>query len=224
MADSWRSSSHAGRRYWFHLHTIHTHGRSTVREYLEAARELDIEQVVFLEHVRARPSYDTQAFVDEVSTEAESVGLNAYVGFEAKILSGAGLDIDERLLASADVIGIAEHGYAGSAGSLATDFVDLVMRVTAQHPRQSFVWVHPGSWLQRSGDTAAGRAYARMVEAALATGVRIERNLKYDLVSADDFDALAAEETVVGLDAHSVVEARSRWATIAEINARQSEL
>src|SRR5664280_1685380 len=97
--------------YWYHLHTTHTHGRSTVREYLELASELGIEQVVFLEHVRRSPSYGTREFAQEVSAEAALVGLGAFVGFEAKILSGGRLDIEERLLESADTIGIAEHGY-----------------------------------------------------------------------------------------------------------------
>ncbi len=224
MAGSWRHSTHAGRRYWFHLHTSHTHGRSTVREYLELAHELEIEQVVFLEHVRRRPSYGTREFAQEVLTEAAVVGLDAYVGFEAKILPGARLDIEGRLLESADVIGIAEHGYLGSVDSLTRDFVALVRSVTEQHPRQSFVWVHPGSWLQRSGDPAACGAYQRMMDAALGAGVQIERNLKYDLVSADDFRGLAPEDAVLGLDAHSVVEARARWATIPDAAARPNLL
>ncbi len=221
MAGSWRYSTQAGRRYWFHLHTIHTHGQSTVREYLDLAHELGIEQVVFLEHVRRRPSYDPRLFAREVSAEAASVGLEAYVGFEAKILSGARLDIEERLLESADTIGIAEHGYVGSAESMAGDFVDLVRTVTEQYPQQSFVWVHPGSWLRRSGDPAARRAYERMIDAAHGAGVRIERNLKYDLVSDADFHALAPEHRVLGLDAHSVDEARARWATILDMDARR---
>jgi histidinol phosphatase-like PHP family hydrolase len=221
MAGSWRSSTHAGRRYWFHLHTVHTHGRSTVREYVDLAHRQGIDQVVFLEHVRRRPTYQVDAFVGEVSAEATSVGLAAFVGFEAKILAGGHLDIDERLLASADVIGIAEHGYPGSADALARDFVDLVGSVTEQHPQQSFVWVHPGSWLRRSSDPAAGRAYQLMLGAALEAGVRIERNLKYDLVSEADFLALPPEAGVLGLDAHSVDDARARWASILEMEARR---
>jgi len=215
MAGSWRYSAYEGRRYWFHLHTIRTHGRSTVREYLELAHELGIERVAFLEHVRLRPSYDTRAFAREVVAEAASVGLEAYVGFEAKVLPGAGLDIEERLLETADAIGIAEHGYLGNAESLARDFVDIVRGVTGQYPQQSFVWVHPGSWLRRSGDSAARGAYERMIGAALGAGVRIERNLKYDLVSSAEFRTLAPENAVLGLDAHSVDEARARWASLA---------
>ena len=217
MACSWRPRTHTGRRYWFHLHTVHTHGRSTVREYLKLAYDLGIGQVVFLEHVRRHPSYGTREFVEEVSAEAASVGLEAYVGFEAKILPGARLDIDEQVLESADVIGIAEHAYLGSADSMAVDFVNLVGSVTKQYPQQSFVWVHPGAWLWRSGDPAAGRAYRRMIDAALGAGVRIERNLKYDVVSADDFHALTPEARVLGLDAHSVDEAQARWATILDV-------
>ena len=58
------------------------------------------------------------------------------------------------------------------------------------------------------------KSYQRMMDAALVAGLLIERNLKYDLVSAQDFMRLAPEHSVRGLDAHSVVEARERWATI----------
>jgi histidinol phosphatase-like PHP family hydrolase len=213
MADSWRSDLALGRAIWFHIHTDRSHGTSSARAYLELARTLDVTRVVFLEHVRRQPTYDPLAFADDVARASADVGVAASIGYEAKILPGGRLDIDDGLIERADVVGIAEHAYPGSPGSLAVDFADVITSLTTTLPGDRFVWVHPGSWLARSGATGTEAAFASMLEAALAMpGLRIERNLKYDLVSAERYDDLPADRRIVGLDAHSIDEARARWA------------
>ena len=215
MGASWRSSPDDRRRVWFHVHTSLTHGRSTPREYLELAGPLGVDQVVFLEHVRRVPTYDTDAFRREVERAAALTAVDARVGFEAKILQGGALDIPEALLASADVVGIAEHSWSGDSLSLAEDFTRLVATLTETHPQQTFVWVHPGSWLRRSGEPVAGEAVNAMLRAALAAGVFVERNLKYDLLPAATAARLSPATVIYGLDAHSTDEALERWGSLA---------
>jgi histidinol phosphatase-like PHP family hydrolase len=212
MTDSSKSSPSFQGRYWSHLHTVYSHGVATVRDYFDAARELQIDQLIFLEHTRLAPTYDTAAFIGEVRDEAAVAGVEAYVGFEAKILPGGRLDISDEVLETAQAVGIAEHSYPGDANALALDFARLVSEVTRSFPQQTFIWVHPGSWLVRHGKKVDGPAFTAMRDAASSAHVRIERNLKYDLVPAEIYRLLAADATVFGLDAHSIDDAHERWA------------
>jgi histidinol phosphatase-like PHP family hydrolase len=165
---------------------------------------------VFLEHVRARPTYDPEDFRQEVLRESERYGMEAQVGFEARILRGGRLDISSELLRVADVVGIAEHGYEGDGSTLAEDFTTLVLDTLPSHPKQTFVWVHPGSWLQRHAWTDTG-AYQEMFDVASRSPVLIERNLKYNLIDEEGVASLPQQKVVIGLDAHSVDEAVTRW-------------
>ena len=189
--------------YFFHFHTSFTDGRLTVSDYFDFATRNGIDSLVFLEHIRMVPTYDPIAFTRIVRGLAETTGVQTYVGFEAKLLPGGGLDIGEEILKLADVIGIAEHGFPDDRQLLESSFCRTLDQLVARTADKTFVWVHPGLWLKKKGiDPRQDATFGAMLRGAQSYGVRIERNLRYGLVSEECLNEIGPDLVVMGADAH----------------------
>lgn len=192
-------------RYLFHFHTILTDGKLSTREYFEFAALHGADRLIFLEHIRRKPTYDVDAFLTTINRLAEETKLEASIGFETKLLPGGELDIDAEYLEKAEVIGIAEHGFPADAELLKLSFLRSLDRYVRLLPKKSFVWVHPGLWLQKQGhNPEESRSYHDMLDCALSAGILIERNLRYRLICDQTLSRISAESIVLGADAHTV--------------------
>jgi histidinol phosphatase-like PHP family hydrolase len=192
-------------RFLFHCHTNLTDGQPTVEEYVRYAAEHDLDRVVFLEHIRRAPSYDVPAFAADVRAWGERLGVPVTVGFEAKVLPGGDLDIDDAHLALADVVGIAEHGFP--------DDVDLwersLRRTFVEHGggERIAVWVHPGLWLKKTRRLESHRdVYLDLLDAAQAADVLVEQNARYGLIPDELIERVRPDRFVRGIDAHRIAD------------------
>lgn len=189
--------------YLFHLHTDFTDGHITVPAYFEFAVRHNVQRLIFLEHIREVPSYSIHDFVALVSREAGKHGIAYNIGFESKILPDGTLDITDEQIEIADVIGIAEHGSFQDESRLEDSLYkvfDLYRDYTAT---KHVIWVHPGlSFKMRGIFPETGTWYNKVLQYAIANGIRIERNLRHGLVSQKMSDHLG-DFVVVGADAHS---------------------
>lgn len=202
-SDTFMACEPFSKRCLFHLHTRFTDGELSVRDYFEFANAHAIDNLVFLEHIRRQPTYAVEAFVNEVQAEEGRSRVRAFVGFEAKVLLDGTLDISDEHFRQADVIGIAEHGFPNNPTLLTECMLRVFDACRAWRGRKHFVWVHPGLSLRDAPEnTAVANSMGCLVEQARRCGVRIERNMRYNLVSEDIARRLLPEELVIGVDAH----------------------
>lgn len=202
-----KSSPFTG-RYLFHLHTTYTDGQVPVRAYFDLAVRAGLERLIFLEHIRAAPRYDVEQFIAEVRGCAAEFGVEALVGFEAKVLPGGALDISADHVHAADVLGIAEHGFPSDF-----DLWQSSLRLALQsygRAEKPVVWVHPGLWLKKHGLLEAQeQEYRSLLRHAQDVGVKVEVNRRYGLLPAHLLDAVAHEALVWGADAHRLEDAEA---------------
>jgi len=202
----WRHS-----HYLFHVHTSHTDGDLSAAQYVDFAAAAGAGTVVFLEHIRREPRYDVERFAAEVK-HAGRGSVRTMLGFEAKLLPDGTLDINEECLASAAVIGIAEHAFPNDRGLLCDTFLNVIRTYPRRWPLVTFAWVHPGLWyLKRHLAYEGDEAFQQMLAEACAAGVLIEQNLRYSLPSRITTARLLAQSLVTGADAHSLLDLE-RWA------------
>jgi histidinol phosphatase-like PHP family hydrolase len=202
-------------RYLFHLHTTHTDGQVSVREYFTFAKDAGLERLIFLEHIRAEPRYDVQQFAAEVRACAAEFGVPALVGFEAKVLPGGALDIAAAHAVLADVLGVAEHGFPADYGLWHSSLREALKTTAAKHSDKPVVWVHPGLWLRRNGLLAAHEQdYVALVGYAQELGVKVEWNLRYGLLPPYLQGAVRPEHLVCGVDAHRLADAKAAVAAM----------
>jgi len=193
----------------FHLHTTFTDGRATLEDYFVFARENGVRRLVFLEHIREKPTFDVYAFVRDVAYYSKRYGVMGVVGFEAKILPGGRLDISEQHIQMAQYIGIAEHSFPADPDMLAESFRILCEAYSSKYPRVKYVWVHPGLWFKKH-ELLDHPAYDEMLQSAIKAPILIEYNLKYRLPESSILNRLPRSKIILGLDAHSLDEIRSR--------------
>lgn len=200
-------------RYLFHLHTAYTDGTPQVADYFDLARSQALDRLIFLEHIRRRPTYDVGRFVAEVRAEADRTGLPALVGFEAKVLPGGDLDISPEHASLADIIGIAEHGFPADSARWSSSLHRVLAGAAGAFGERQVVWVHPGLWLKRQGmwDTREAEL-RRLVSHAHSLGVRLEHNLRYGLLPS--YLLAEAGPWVLGADAHSLADASAAVARL----------
>jgi histidinol phosphatase-like PHP family hydrolase len=193
-------------RVLFHCHTDLTDGQPSVEDYVRYAAEHGLDRVVFLEHIRRSPSYDVAAFADAVWAAGERFDVPVAVGFEAKVLPGGALDIDDDHLALADVIGIAEHGFPDDA-DLWEQSLRQAFAEHGDHVDRVAVWVHPGLWLKKTRRLESYRAvYLDLLDAAQAAGVLVEQNARYGLIPDDLIARIRPNRFVRGIDAHRLAD------------------
>jgi putative hydrolase len=190
--------------YMFHLHTTFTDGKLSVRDYFEYAASHAVDQLIFLEHIRREPSYDVDAFIDEVRENSRTFRIAGVIGFEAKLLPDGELDITKRHLSLIEVLGIAEHSFPDNLQMLQSAFkkaVDTYSLVRADLP---VVWVHPGLWFKRRGLLPSLETeYASLAAYAAVRGLFLERNRRYGLAPEAILRQIQSDFVVDGLDAHS---------------------
>lgn len=190
-------------RYLFHLHTTYTDGQLRVPDYFAFAQQERIDRLIFLEHIRAQPSYDLERFVTEVQEGAAASGIPAHLGFEAKLLPGGALDISEQHAERAEVIGIAEHGFPADLDLWRTSLRTALEEASVRYPGKQVVWVHPGLWLKKHRlIEQQDPAYRELLEIAQTLGIKVEWNLRYHLVPSYLRSSIRSERLVIGADAH----------------------
>jgi hypothetical protein len=137
------------------------------------------------------------------------------VGFEAKLLPEGTLDASDEHLALAEVIGIAEHGFADDRELLQKAFVRAVDGLRLRFPQKLLVWVHPGLWFKRRGLDPCGQpVFEAMLQHADRSSILFERNLKYGLIPENL--TLPSAKTVIGADAHCVKDLK-RWLELPSV-------
>ena len=213
LDNSLRKSDLFRGRYLFHFHTTFTDGQLAVEDYFSFAVRHGVDSLVFLEHIRKKPTYDVEALFAEVKCFSEKTAMRSSVGFEAKLLPGGDLDIDDRDLERADVIGIAEHTFPDDSDLLKSSFFRALDRAR-EHQEKTFVWVHPGLWFQKRGISPGEYGfYWSMLKKAQDCDVKIERNLRYRLVGDKVLPQISPESIVLGADAHNVTDLKS-WESV----------
>jgi histidinol phosphatase-like PHP family hydrolase len=190
-------------RYLFHLHTTFTDGQLAVDDYFQYAVANRIDRLIFLEHIRKHPVYCVAELAARVKQCSIFSGVEALLGFEAKLVAPGTLDISDEHLSLAKVVGIAEHSFAGTPESLRTTFVGALNTLRSAAPNIVAVWVHPGLWFRKQGRSPEKESsFLEMVAYANQQDVFLERNLRYGLVSDSLAQALNPTRMVTGVDAH----------------------
>lgn len=197
------SSERFTERTLFHLHTTLTDGELTIGDYFQFAAEHHVERLIFLEHIRRQATYDCRAFAQQVQQYADSTGVPAMVGFEAKILADGELDIAPEALEVCQVVGIAEHGDRLTWPELQTSLRQIARRYPRDYPGHTFVWVHPGLYLHRQRQLASHQTeYQALLLEVSAAGLLIEQSARYQLVTEATRRLLPQIPIVAGVDAH----------------------
>jgi len=190
--------------YLFHLHTERTDGKLFIQDYFAAACRCGARSIIFLEHIRKYPGYDVEAFVKEIRDSAREAGVDAFIGFETRLLPNGSLDISDKHLELAEVIGIAEHGFPDNVELLKLSFLKVLDLYRYKMRSKNFVWVHPGLWFKRRGmNPAHSLHYLSMLAHAQKADLLIERNLRYGLIDESLVSQITPSSLVVGADAHT---------------------
>lgn len=198
-------------RYFFHCHTPLTDGELTLDDYLAFAAETNVERIIVLEHIRREPTYDPQRLAQDVRAASERSGMDIRLGFETKLLPDGTLDISERDFELAAVVGIAEHSFPRDAELLRSCLTNAVEHCKRRDEEKPLVWVHPGTTFRKlHADLHEDRRYHDLLRWIQKAEVRIERNLRYDLVPEDVASMLDLGDLVFAADAHSPKEL-DRW-------------
>lgn len=192
-------------KYLFHLHTTLTDAEITIRQYFEFAVNTGIEKLVFLEHIRRLPTYSIASFISQIKSFSNEYGIPSFVGFETKLLPIGELDISEEHFEAADVIGIAEHGFVPDINLLRDSLQRAINTCQSFTKTKDIVWVHPGLTLKKRNLLLAEEDwYIDMLLYAGERGIKIERNLRHDLIPQQLASKIDINSIVIGADAHYI--------------------
>lgn len=99
------------------------------------------------------------------------------------------MDISHDAIGLAEVVETTEHGRELTFNRFRDSFRDMLRHYPTRYPNVQFVWVHQGWMLHRIGTICDYHAaYRESLGGVGKFGVRVERNLRYGLLS---------EETIV---------------------------
>lgn len=182
----------------FHIHSSLTDGNNTVGEYCEFFKKTG-EILVFVEHIRKRPSYDFSEFIETVHREGH------LAGFEAKLLPNGDLDLPEEALEKADLLAVAIHSLELSCLNNLINCLKNAFSVYSL--RLPLVWVHPMSSKVESSLVTDKMLYLREVLDGFKSRIGVEHNLRHIPFQKSEIDLISQNNPVIkGYDAHSVRE------------------
>jgi putative hydrolase len=197
------------------VHTVATDGEATIEELIGRARQLELAEIAFTEHVRRTSGY-FHGFADEVRRHRRDAPLQVYVGVETKALDVDGtLDAPPEALAEVELVLGSVHRFPDGDGRLiapeALSYEDAARRELALalglvRWAPIHVLAHPGGMCQRAFGRFPEEYFVMLMEAALERGVAIEINTAYTR-DLDGFLALCRRVNPlisVGSDVHRV--------------------
>jgi len=191
------------KRCLFHLHTNYTDGEMNVENYFTYAKKYNYTSLVFLEHIRKHPSYDTQKYIAEIRHHEKRTGIKAFAGFEASLRKDGSLDISEKDIKRCDVLGMAEHRLPNELGGYLRALT-IAIQQWKDIPR---VWLHPGMWFQkRKILNEKFLVYRKMLNLAVEEGWLIEHNIKYDLIPYKMKGIVPSKHLITGVDSHKITD------------------
>ena len=193
----------------WHMHTVFTDGRSTVRECCEAAVAQGLQLIAITEHVRRELTYDFGEFAAEIdAARRDFPTLHILRGCEAKVLNEDGeLDVSDDVLALCDVVLAAFHAFPFPS----SQYVSTVLRMLG-NPRVD-IWAHPTLFCRKHRLELSASEVEGIIEQCLRYDVKLELNGRYRM-PADGFLTAAREmglACVWGSDAHHAREVGRRW-------------
>ncbi|HEX5734370.1 MAG TPA: DNA polymerase/3'-5' exonuclease PolX [Blastocatellia bacterium] len=216
----------------FHMHTVWSDGRNTVREMVEAARQKGFHYIAITDHTESSsiangntPEQLLEEIEEIESVAAEFDDIKVLKGAEVDILSDGSLDMPFEVLDRLDWIVCSIHSGFNQPGQQITDRV-----VTAFKTGYPNVFAHP------TGRILGERApyeidLEQVIAAAQRYDVRLELNASPYRLDLDSYWLRAARDAGVGIvistDSHQtsgfasmyygVVTARRAWLTANDV-------
>jgi putative hydrolase len=87
-----------------HIHSNYTHGHAGIREIVEKAKQLRLNEIAITEHARRQSTYCNE-YTEEIKKAAEDYGFKVLVGFESKVIDALGnIDLSDDCQRKADII------------------------------------------------------------------------------------------------------------------------
>jgi putative hydrolase len=172
-----------------HLHTNYTDGRSTVREYLEAAAQAEIRAIAFCEHVDRKTQWlpTFQQEVQHAGLGSPDILVLAGVEVRADGFSGE-LNAEESLLDQAGLVMGVVHRYPNGRGSVREmsevsreEACELEYRAAMSILENPCVRIlgHPGGSFEKHFGEFPLPLYEEIVDKADDRGVAVELNPAY---------------------------------------------
>lgn len=216
----------------FHMHTVWSDGRNTVREMVEAARQRGLRYIAITDHTESSsiangntPEQLLKEIEEIESVAAEFDDIKVLKGAEVDILSDGSLDMPFEVLDKLDWIVCSIHSGFNQPGQQITDRV-----VTAFKTGYPNVFAHP------TGRILGERApyeidLEQVIAAAQKYDVRLELNASPYRLDLNSYWLKAARDAGVGIvistDSHQasgfasmyygVVIARRAWLTAKDV-------
>ncbi|MDW5561913.1 MAG: DNA polymerase/3'-5' exonuclease PolX [Methanomassiliicoccus sp.] len=192
----------------FHVHTVMSDGRATMREVAMAAREKGYEYIGVTDHSRSLyiahgvPIDDLLASVDEAHQLTEELGIEVLRGAEVDILDDGTYDYPEDVLAQLDyVIGSVHSGFKMTRERMTERIL------TALSCRELNILGHPSGRLigKRDGYQVD---MDQVIEEAARRGVMLEVNGSIERLDLNDLNCRKARElgamVALNTDSHSL--------------------
>ena len=190
------------KRYFFHFHTNYTDGMLTLEDYFRWAKEKRIEVLIFCEHIRKRPTYSFEKFLNEVDQKAQRYNIKYVIGVEAKLLPTGELDISEEIFEKVNLVGWGCHSFPQDIELYKEALENLIYKLRKREDK-IFVWVHPGRFLKKYYNL---KQYAKLlknlIKLAEKNGIFIEKNLRENLPPQIIWKEINQSLRITGVDAH----------------------
>jgi histidinol phosphatase-like PHP family hydrolase len=192
--------------YIFHIHTNYTDGISNINDYFDYASQNNIDVIIFTEHVRKDLKYNFDTFVEDIRDKNRRFPkIRSFIGCEAKLSPGGGLDIPISILSKIHVICFACHSFPQDLELYRLSFMNLF--ANDEWKDYVRVWVHPGRFLKKLNILNENlKTLQELVNIALSNDVLIEKNLKEDLPPLKILESVPYDRIILGYDAHSIDE------------------
>ena len=196
----------------WHIHTNFTDGKSSVSDYVTAAKELEIPLLAFTEHVRLNLTYDFEELLAEIEiANQRNPELIILSGCEAKVLPDGTLDCSDRIFNQVDHKMFAFHEFPKDAKIYYKALSSVIQNYHVD------CWAHPGLFFEKVPVGLDMNSLGNVFKEMWQREIIIEINLKYQLPKhewvADYLKKTSEGKITIGGDVHSVDDLHLSWKT-----------
>jgi len=189
----------------WHIHTNYVHGKHSVLECVNKAKENNLKLIVIIEHVRRSLTYDFSDLLGEIEVAREkSPKLKILSGAEAKVISIDGdLDISLEVTERVDLIYGAFHSWFKQTMPTKEEYIEALLNVLKR--KEIDIWAHPLLLPKRYGIYFEDDEILKIIQSVKKYKILVEINLRYKLPPINFLNMVLKESIpfVISSDAHS---------------------
>jgi len=191
----------------WHIHTNYVHGKNSILQCAQKAKDNNLQLIVIIEHVRKKLTYNFSDFLKDIEVAKGISGIQILSGVEAKVIDIRGnLDLPSMVIDKVDLIYGVFHSWFKDTIPIKKEYLKALFNLIEK--RRINLWGHPFLIPEKYNIHFRKDEILKIIQFIKENELFIEINLRHQLPPSNFLNIILEQSVpfVISSDAHNCME------------------